>query len=446
MEEKRKIIKTIKPIHVLPIGFLVVILIGTFLLTLPISTHDGGLSFLDAFFTATSATCVTGLIVVDTGTTFTTFGQVVVITMIQLGGLGFMTVVTLLFIAVGKKVSLKERMTIAESLGENKLQGMLTLVKNVVKVTFIIEFIGAILLSVRFIPLYGPRGIWYAIFHSISAFCNAGFDLIGNYQSLVPFVKDPAVSLTICALVISGGLGFGVIMDLWHNRSYKKLRIHSRLVLWMTGLFLIIPAIMFLLFEFNNTTMTDLTFTEKIMAAFFQSVTCRTAGFNTIDQIALTDASKLLSIIIMFIGAAPAGTAGGIKVTTIAVLLLSVRALTHNKPDTEIMKRSISQATIRKAVSIFFIGLSTLLVFTLTVVAIEGNKIPFIDQLYELTSAIATVGLSAGLTAVSTNITRLMICCLMFMGRVGILTIALVMGDNSNKPIIKYPEADIMVG
>lgn len=442
----------IKPTQVLTYGFLSVILIGALLLMLPISTNNGGLTLLQAIFTATSATCVTGLVVVDTGTYFTSFGQLVILIMIQLGGLGFMTFATFLFIALGKKISLKERMTMAESLGESRLQGIVKLAVNILKLTFLLELFGAFLLSFRFIPIYGlTKGIWYSIFHSVSAFCNAGFDLIGGYASFTSYNGDPLFMLTIMSLVIIGGLGFAVIVDVFRKRSFMKLRVHSKVVLVMTLVLIISGTVLFYLFEYDNpSTLANLNFPQQLLASAFQSVTTRTAGFNTIDQFSLTDSSKLLSVILMFIGGAPSGTAGGIKVSTIAVMFFITISLIRRHGDVEIFEKRLSVGIIRKAVSIFIIALTVLIIAVMMISSVENGTLVgqsgFLNILFETASAIGTVGLSTGVTLQASNLTLMIMCALMFLGRVGLLTVVFALGSRAGESRIKYPEEDVMVG
>ncbi len=438
--------RTIKPTRIIPLGFLAVILLGTGLLMLPMASAEEPLSFFDAFFEATSATCVTGLIVVDTATRFTFFGQLVLLLLIQLGGLGFMTVATFFFVAMGKKISLKERMTMAESLGENKLQGIISLALHVLKVTAIVEGTGAILLSLRFIPQFGlANGLWRAVFTSISAFCNAGFDLMGNYTSLTAYVADPLVCLTVCSLILIGGFGFGVILDILDFRRKRQYRIQTKVVMWVSLVLVVVPSIAFYFLEYNNT-MAGMDFGTRVLASLFQSVTCRTAGFNTVDQLALRSPSKLLSIVLMFIGGAPAGTAGGIKLTTVAVIFFSARSLLSGKDRAEAFERWISKTTVIKACSIFFLAINALLFGVFLVSVFESESLGFINQLYELTSAIATVGLSVGVSGTCSIASRAVICALMFTGRIGILTLTLAIGGKKEKPYLRYPEADIMVG
>lgn len=438
--------KKLTPIQIIILGFVTVIAVGTVLLMLPISTYSGHLSFADALFEATSATCVTGLIVVDTATTFTFFGQLVLLIMIQLGGLGFMAIATLLFVALGRKITLKERMTMAESAGVERLQGTILLAMHMVKTTVIVEFLGAILLMFRFIPDYGPKGIWISIFTSISAFCNAGFDLMGNYSSMVRYVSDPLVNITLYLLILIGGLGFGVIQDLLIKKGhFRRYQLQTKVVVSVSAFLVLVPALLFFFLERNNT-MANMGLKSRILASLFQSITCRTAGFNTVDQLALSDPSKLLSIMLMLIGGAPAGTAGGIKLTTVAIMFFSVASYLEGKDHAQVFERWISKTNIIKAFTIFFIAIATLLTGVFIVCVAEGGQLSFINYLYELTSAIATVGLSVGVSGMASMVARTVICLLMFTGRVGILTVAFFIGGKKEKPYLTYPEADIMVG
>lgn len=446
-----KVKRGLRPIQILPLGFLAIIIVGGLILMLPIASTREPLSLLEAFFTATSASCVTGLVVVDTGTRLSVFGQTVVIMLIQLGGLGFMTLSTFLFMAFGKKASLRSRVTMAESLGEDRLQGVFKLGLTAVKYTFIIEGIGALLLATRFIPQLGfTKGLLFSLFHSISAFCNAGFDLMGNYASLTAYALDPIVNLTVMALIILGSLGFAVLADICANKKagLKRLRMHTRVVLTTSAILLFGGAAIFLICEYNNPlTLAPMDIAQKTMAALFQSVTCRTAGFNTIDLNSLTDASKLLSVLLMFIGGAPAGTAGGVKVTTVAVLLLSVRSIMRGKADTEAYGRRIPLSAQRRALAILVIGLAVLLTATMVISLNEAEQgIPLIDILFETASAIATVGLSLGVTGSGGTVTRIIYIALMYIGRVGLLTVALSLGRRESEQVVRYPEGDIMVG
>ncbi|MBQ3109501.1 MAG: Trk family potassium uptake protein [Clostridia bacterium] len=445
----------IRPIQILPLGFLAVILIGAVLLSLPIASADGrSLPFFDALFTATSASCVTGLVVVDTGTHFTLFGQIILLILIQLGGLGFMSAATLLFRMLGRRISLRERMTIAEAFSAEQLQGVVKLCLSAVALTFIAEGIGAILLATRFVPLFGwGKGLWFSVFHSISAFCNAGFDLLGNYQSLTPFVNDITVNITVMALILVGGLGFGVILDLREKKThFKRFRLQTKLVLVMSAVLVLGGAALFLLFEYDNpATLGEMGWGNKILASFFQSVTCRTAGFNTIDQLTMTDPSKLLSVLLMFTGGAPAGTAGGIKTTTILVVLITAWSYVRNREDTQVFGRRLPQNVIRRALTMLLLGLAILVGSTMLISFLEhgsaAGQMGMMNILYETASGIGTVGLSNGFTALAGTGSRIVLVILMYLGRVGMLTLALSLGSRpGSDPLIRYPEESVMIG
>ena len=445
----------IKPINVLPLGFIAVILIGAVLLMLPISNRDGhAFPFLNAVFTATSATCVTGLVVADTATQVTMFGQIVVILLIQVGGLGIMTMSMILFSFTGRKISLHDRMSMAEGLGESRLQGVVRLARGALLVTGVIELTGAILLSIRFIPQYGiARGIWYSVFHSISAFCNAGFDLIGGYRSFTDYVHDPYILIVIMALIIAGGLGFGVIINLRNTRDMRRLRLHSKLVLTGTVFLIVMGMLLFLWIEYDNPkTIGNMSLFDKIINSMFQSVTLRTAGFNTIDQLSLHDASKGVGILLMLVGAGPAGTAGGLKITTVFTLLLAARAYLRGTFETEAFGRTIPLEQTRRALSITLLGGLFLLAMT-TMLSFSEQDMPagsfgMLNQLYEATSAFCTVGVSTGVTAATSPVTRVILILLMYAGRVGIITVAasLVESTTRKEPVLHYPQEDILIG
>ncbi len=442
--------KGISPIRILPLGYLAVTLVGTLLLMLPAASHGTPLGFFDALFTATSASCVTGLIVVDTGTHFTFFGQAVLLLLIQLGGLGFMTAATLLFRAAKKRISLRGRMTLAEAYGEDRLQGIIALCMRAVTYTFTIEGAGALLLAFRFVPEFGLKGIWLAVFHSVSAFCNAGFDLMGNYASLTGYVSDVLVNFTLMTLIILGGMGFAVITEILERRRFKALSMHAKAVLCGSAILIFGGAALFLLFESaNSATLGSLDTGDRLMASLFQSVTCRTAGFNTIAQDSLTDAGKLLSAILMLVGGSPAGTAGGVKVTTVAVLFLTGAACLRNLPDTEIFGRRLAPDTVRKALSVVLFATVILLCSTAAMLHAEqlcGADYSFIDILYEAASALGTAGLSVGVTAGATLFSKTLLCLMMYLGRAGIMTVALAIGGSSKESPVRYPEGNILIG
>jgi len=445
----------IKPINVLPLGFIVVILTGTLLLMLPISNRNGmALPLLNALFTATSATCVTGLVIADTATQFSMFGQIVVLMLIQIGALGIMTMSMILFSFTGRKISLHDRMSMAEGLGESRLQGVVRLTRGALLVTGIIELTGAILLSVRFIPRYGiAKGIWYSIFHSISAFCNAGFDLIGGYRSFTEYKNDPYLLFVLMALIIIGGLGFGVIINLRNTRDLRRLRLHSKLVLTGTAFLIILGMLTFLWIEYDNPkTIGNMSLFDKLVNSMFQAVTLRTAGFNTIDQLSLHDASKGVGILLMLVGAGPAGTAGGLKITTVFTLLLAARAYLRGTFETEAFGRTIPLEQTRRALAITLLGGLFLLSMT-TMLSFSEQDMPagslgILNQLYETTSAFCTVGVSTGVTTATSPVTRVMLIMLMYAGRVGIITVAasLVESTSRKEAVLHYPQEDILIG
>lgn len=450
----RKSFFSIRPINVLPLGFVAIILTGALLLMLPVSSKDGSsLPFLSAVFTATSASCVTGLVVVDTGTYFSLFGQFVVLLLIQLGGLGIMTISMVLFSLTGRKISLHDRLSMAEGLGESRLQGIVRLTRGALLVTGVIETIGAVLLSFRFIPQYGVgRGIWYSVFHSVSAFCNAGFDLIGGYRSMMPYSGDPLVMLTIMGLIVCGGLGFGVILNVLNAKKFKTLRLHSKMVLTGTLFLILFGTLCFLLIEYDNAdTIGGMPFLQKVLNCAFQSVTLRTAGFNTVDQLTLHDASKGIGILFMLIGGGPAGTAGGLKVTTVFTLLLAVRAYMRGRFDTIVFGRTISLDQVRRALTIFLVGVLFLGGLTLLLSITEQNdpagNLGLLNQLYDATSAFCTVGVTTGVTAASGSLSRVILILLMYAGRVGLITVAMSLIEGTAKEaVLHYPQEEILIG
>jgi len=445
----------IAPVQVLVLGFFSIIFLGAILLTLPIASRTGeSLNFLDALFTSTSAVCVTGLVVVDTVTFFSLFGQIVIVTLIQAGGLGFMTLATLLFLLIGKRISLKERLIIQESLNESSLQGLVRLVRNVTIATVTIETAGAMLLMTRFIPVYGVgKGIYYSFFHAISAFCNAGFDLMGQAGSLTGYRSDIIVSVTIMMLIVLGGLGFQVLVDIYRKRSLHKLRFHSKLVLFATTFLILFGAIAFYIMEIGNiNTLGDPNIPEyaKPFMALFQSITPRTAGFATMDQNQLTSGSKFLAMIYMFIGANSASTGGGVKTTTIAVILFMVVSVIRGKQDINIGKRRISHDILFRAITIVFISALIIIMVAMAIMSFEGHKagMTFERILFETFSAFGTVGLSTGITSSLSGASKLCLIMTMFAGRVGPLTITLAIANKlaNDRTKIRYPEEKIMVG
>jgi trk system potassium uptake protein len=436
------------PPKVLVLGFAALILLGSFLLTLPIATVDGdGLPFLNALFTATSATCVTGLVVVDTGTTFTLFGQLVILSLIQIGGLGFMTFATFFFLLLGKKISLKERILLQESLNNLSIEGIVRLAKRILIFTAIIEILGGIILSFRFSFDMGlGKAIYYGFFHSISNFNNAGFDLMGEFRSLTPYVDDPTVTLTVCLLITLGGIGFIVMNELIEYRETRRLSVHTKIVLWTSLILTVGGAILIFIFEFGNAkTAQPLSPIGKILCALFQSVTSRTAGANTLNISDLTHPTLFLIIFLMFIGASPGSTGGGIKTTTFATLLGTVWSQIKGKEDVVFFRRRIEVEIIFKALTVTVSGLFLVMMITMLLTITESGH-DFLMILFEATSAFATVGLSMGLTPELSPLGRVIIITTMFAGRVGPLTVAFAIAMKRKPDAFRHPKGRIMIG
>lgn len=444
----RKLIHYLSPPKILVLGFAIIIFIGACLLTLPIATEDGnGLPFLNALFTATSATCVTGLIVVDTGDTFTMFGEIVILALIQIGGLGFMTFATLFFLLLGKKISLKERLLLKEAFNNISMAGLVKLVKRILLFTALIELIGGLILSIRFsfdMPI--GKAIYFGFFHSISNFNNAGFDLMGGFQGLTAYVADPFVVLTICALITIGGLGFIVMNELYEYRETKRLSVHSKIVLSATVILTVGSTLLIFLFEYTNSkTIGDLTGMGKILGSFYQAVTPRTAGSNTLPIGDLTHSTLFLTILLMFIGAGSGSTAGGIKITTFAVLAATLWAQIRGKEDVVLFRRRIVIETILKALTVAMCGM-VIVVFVTIFLSITEQKHSFMMYLFEATSAFGTVGLSMGLTPELTPAGRILIILTMFAGRLGPLTIAFAITKRRKPEAFHHPKGNIMIG
>lgn len=454
-------LKRLKPAQKIAVSFLFVIITGAILLMLPISNRD--FTFfdpIDALFTATSATCVTGLVTVVTYDQFNAFGQLVILVMIQVGGLGLMTLMASFILFVKSRLSMHEKLAMKEMLNQDKVFDMRKFLMDIIKYTALFESIGALLLSFQMIPEFGfLKGLWKSIFLSVSAFCNAGFDIIGN-ASLAPYVHNPLVCFTIISLIILGGLGFAVWFDLrdkltplfrrevTFKKFRKSLTLHTRLVLCMTAALILGTALLILLIEFQNTaTIGDFTLPEKIMTAIFESVTLRTAGFATINYGGLMEATKFMMMLVMFIGGSPGGTAGGIKTTTFAVLILFIIATFKGK-ETVVFKRTILKETIIHAMAIFAINIIVLLTGIFLLCLLQGDA--FLDMAFEAVSAMATVGLSTGLTPHLNVFGKLIIISLMFIGRIGIVTLIMsVMRSHRKEGNVKslaYPSGNVIVG
>jgi trk system potassium uptake protein TrkH len=445
--KKRLSLNDISPAQLFVIGFGSIILLGAFLLTLPIATVDGnGLHFVDALFTATSATCVTGLVVVDTGTTFTLFGQLTILSLIQVGGLGFMTFATLVALILGKKISLRQRLLIQESLNQLTIAGVVKLVRRVILFTIVFEATGALILTLHWLPEMGwSKALYFGIFHSVSNFNNAGFDIVGNFRSLTPYVSDPIVNIVIMILIIAGGIGFMVIAELTEYRTRRKLSMHSKVVLSTTTFLIFFGAIAIFAIEFNNPkTLAPLDWWGKVLGSFFQSVCARTDGANTLPIGDMYQSSLFLIIILMFIGASPGSTGGGIKTTTFATLLGAVWAMIRGQGDVVFFKQRIEEGKVYKALTIAFASL--FLVIAVTMVLCITEKADFLMILFETTSAFGTVGLSMGLTPKLTVLGKILLSIVMFAGRVGPLTVAFALSWDRKKKHFRYSEGKITIG
>lgn len=446
--------RSLRPERILAFGFLCVILAGAALLMLPAaSLSHQSVGFHSALFTSTSAVCVTGLVVVDTGTTYTLFGKIVILCLIQVGGLGFMIFATLIMIALGRRISLRNRVLIRESMNASGLSGLLRLIQWFTLIAGIIELTGAIVLSIRFIPMFGwAKGIENSVFHSVSAFCNAGFDLFGNYKSLADFNGDPLVVLTIASLIILGGLGFFVLLEIYQNRlHFHKFSLHTKLVLIITPILLLLGLTLTVAFEWDNPgTLGGMDFFKKLLNGFFQSVTLRTAGYSTFSQAAMTDSSKLLGTILMFIGASPASTGGGVKTTTIGVLILTMISVTRANESVVVFRKQIPTTVIRRSLTIVMISMGIVITCACALsLAERGTGVQMIDLLYESTSAFGTVGLSSANTQDLSRLAQAFLIPVMFFGRVGPLTLAFALAsklEHNAKNRLHYPEDKPMIG
>lgn len=440
--------KKIKPVQVLVVGFALVILTGALLLTLPVSSSSGVRTpFIDALFTSTTSVCVTGLITVDTGTHWSYFGKTVIMLLIQIGGLGFMSFATLIFLVLGKRITFQERLVMQEAMNTFSLQGLVKLAKYILIFTFTVEGIGALLLSTVFIPDYGfLKGIYFSIFHAVSAFCNAGIDLIGEFRSLTGYAENPTIILTIGSLIVIGGLGFTVWYEIFNYRKQKKLSLHSKIVLTITAILIVGGTLLMFLFEVNNPlTIAPMSFKGKILSSWFAAVTPRTAGFNSVPTADMSPAGRFLTIILMFIGGSSGSTAGGIKTTTAGILAMTVISVIKGREDTEIYERRIGKEIIYRALTITVIGFTLVMTVSMILSVTEvGASLEYI--IYEATSAFGTVGLTLGLTPELTFIGKAIIIFTMFCGRVGPLTIVLALAGKHSKNTIKYPEDKILVG
>lgn len=441
--------KRITPARIIILGFMGLILFGTVLLMLPISTQTpGGSGFIQSLFTATSATCVTGLIVQDTATYWSPFGQVVILMLIQIGGMGVVTMAIAITMFTGRRIGLKQRWVMQESISAPQVGGIVRMTGFVLKSTLLIEGIGALLLAFRFCPEFGfLKGIWYGVFHSISAFCNAGFDLMGvkvPFSSVTSYADDPLVNGTIMALIVVGGIGFVTWADIReHKLRLRAYRLQTKLVLLTTAGLLVTATLFFFCYEFSLPQWDGLSFGEKLLAAMFQAVSPRTAGFNTVDLTQLSRASVLVTILLMITGGSPGSTAGGYKTTTLAVLLLNVWAVIRQKSNVQGFGRRLPEEILRRATTIFMLYLILFCTGGLLICCIDG--VPLYMALYETASAIGTVGLSLGITPGLSVSSHLILIFLMYFGRVGGLTLIFAVVFHDRYPA-QLPQEQITVG
>ncbi len=432
------------------IGFFLIILAGTLLLMLPFASRDGEYTpFLDCLFTSVSATCVTGLVVADTFTQWSVGGQLVILVLIQTGGLGFITVGVIFSLLLRQRIGLKFRGLMQESVNSLKISGIVKLTRKIINGTLIIEGIGALILGVRFSVYFRNigKGFYYGLWHSVSAFCNAGFDLMGvdgQYSSLSAFAGDAVVNIVIMSLIIVGGIGFVVWDDLSRNKlHFRKYSLHTKIVLVTTAFLIIVPSVLFYIVEYNNT-MAGMNTGERLLASLFSSVTARTAGFNTVDTGALTGASKVLTMILMFIGGSPGSTAGGIKTTTFFVLAVNLFAGIRSGMGGSVFRRRFEEDAIRKASTVFILNLMLAVTAAFAVLAV--NRLPLDEVLFEVFSAIGTVGMSTGLTRSLNTASRIIIIILMFCGRIGSLSFAMSIMHTQKRAPVCYPKEKISIG
>lgn len=446
---------SISTTHIILLSFLIAILMGTLLLTLPISSANGkSTSFLDALFTATTSTCVTGLVVTPTVSSWSIFGQVVILVLIQIGGLGVITIMSGLMILLQKKMGIGDRLLLQDAFNLNSLSGVVRFVKKVVLGTFVIEGIGALLYMIVFVPEFGPKGIWISVFTSISAFCNAGIDIIAE-NSFCNYTLNPIINIVTCGLIILGGIGYIVWWDVLRVfkekrtkkvKFFKTLTLHSKIVVSATFVLIFVGAALIFAFEYNNPqTMQAYTLLQKMEVSLFQSVTTRTAGFASVPQENLSNASSMVCLLLMFIGGSPVGTAGGIKTVTFVVLIASAVASIRNKEDTDLFGRRITKQAVSKAVAVTCMSFIIMFVSTVSLSAVTNANA--LDVAYETVSATATVGLTRNLTETLNGIGKLIIIVTMYLGRVGPISLAVAFKRNKdNQNIIRNPVEEISVG
>ncbi len=426
-------------------------MLGSLLLCLPISTSSGEwASYLDALFTATTSVCVTGLVAQDTGTYWSLFGQIIILILIQIGGMGVMTVAIMFgLMARRRRFSLMQRSTLQEAIGGPSLGSIIKLTKFIITVTAATEIAGAVCMFPVFNREFGVlKSIWYSVFHSVSAFCNAGIDLMGSkeqFSSLTSYYDNPVINLVICFLIFFGGIGFMTWDDMHRNGiRFKKYRLQSKIALVTTAFLVIVPAVYFYIFEFSRAPWDGFTAGEKVLASIFQSVTPRTAGFNTVDLNAMTQVSQLVMVILMLIGGSPGSTAGGMKTTTAAIVISSMLSVFKRKGDAEAFRRRVSQDSVRNASAVMAMYLVLFLLGSMFISQIED--LPILTCFYETASAIGTVGLTLGITPHLTAVSKIILILLMYFGRVGGLTLIFAAVNNNSKKYVKFPQENVNVG
>lgn len=452
---KRKSTITLSTTQIILLSFLATILIGSLLLALPVSSADGNaVSYIDALFTATTSTCVTGLVTLPTFSTWSIFGQIVILLLIQIGGLGIITIMSGFMLMINRKMSIGDRLLVQDAFNLNTMSGLANFVKKILLGTLVVESVGAVLYMLVFVRDFGLRGIWISFFTSVSAFCNAGIDIIGE-TSLCDYATNPIINVTTSLLIVLGGIGYIVWWDvLWvmknrtskNKRVFRHLTLHSKIAIVTTVLLIFGGGLLIFAFEYNNpATIGELSLFDKIQVSLFQSVTTRTAGFASVPQENLTGASTVTSVIMMFVGGSPVGTAGGVKTVTVVVLLCSAVATIKNKRTASIFNRTISDGSIRKAVAVVTTFVVILLVSTVLLAA--STDAPTIDVLYETVSATATVGLSRNLTGSLNAIGKIIIIVTMYFGRIGPISLAVALGSRKEtQNVISEPAEDISIG
>lgn len=436
------------PPKILSLGFILLIAVGTLLLCLPAASTSGRISFIDALFMATSATCVTGLAVIDTGTQLTVFGQIVLLVLFQFGGLGFVTMATLITLVLNKRISLKERLLLQESMNQNSMQGIVKLIRRVLIYSLVIQLIGAMLFTVRFImDMPAGKAVYYGLFHSVSIFNNAGFDLFGDvhgpFSGLTRYVEDPIVNITSMLLIFLGGIGFIVLSDIVDFPKRKRLTLHSKVVLSTSAVLILIGAAVFFWLELN-TTLKPLHAGGKLMASFLQAITPRSGGVTTIEIPLLRESTQFLMILLMFIGAAPGSTGGGIKITTFAILVVTAYSKIRGKEDIVMFRHRISKDNVYRAITMTLLSLMLVLIATMLLSVTESAD--FLTVLFEAVSAFGTSGITMGLTPELTTPGKILVIILMFVGRTGPLTLAYAIKPKKNKELFRYPEGNITIG